>query len=82
MTNALTFGIHFTAKESMFQGLYSQLFIFFVTYNMLDCYITLGWKVLPDTNILAYLVHITVKVSGTVFITLYFLYSLRMDPIC
>jgi len=42
---------------SLEQGQYSKHFIFFVNYecaNELVCYIILGWKVLPMTNILAY----------------------------
>ncbi len=37
------------------QGMYSQHFIFFVTYewtNKLQCYITLGWKGFPGTKTL------------------------------
>ncbi len=43
------------------QGAYSQHFIFFIMYelaNIIEYYITLGWKDLLATNALAYWAHL------------------------
>ncbi len=54
--------LHSTSKAILTskQGLYSQVFNFFITYewpNKLESHITLGWNGYPGTNTIAYWAH-------------------------
>jgi hypothetical protein len=48
-------------RQGETKGPYSQDFIFFITYNRLECYIILDFEGLLETNTLAYCAHLKVR---------------------
>jgi hypothetical protein len=48
-------------RQGETQGPYSQHFIFFITYNRLECYIILDFEGLLETNTQAYCAHLKVR---------------------